>query len=584
MTRSIEADNMAASFALRGSEGVKIFRGPPNHDPVSVHVCDESKTCKAMAFSSDGRFFAWANIECVFIMDAEKLTVCHQLNQPKVTNLMLSPRGNTLVTLGPYFAPDRGGGEPNLLFWNVQTGAIVKSYTFKKSYNWEPKWSGDDEVCAVCINNELHFYEKNNFEILANKLHLQKVTGFCMAEGTAPYMVSVYVAGAKGQPSFVRVYQYPNFGGQTAAIANKSFYKADRVHMYWNKAGTGLVILTSTESSDSSYYGEQGLHYIGVGAGESCLVPLAKNGPVYSVMWSPLNTEFCVVYGYMPSKATLFNLKCEPIFDFGTGPRNHCFYNPHGNILCLSGFGNLAGHVEFWDVKQHKQISQFKAADTTSFLWSPDGEHILTATTAPRLRVNNGYKLWHYTGSLLATEPVASGNELWEATWRPAAFSEKPVRYKPAEPGLAMPEAQKTEAYRPPQARGSDYKPLQLHQYEPASNPKQPQATIMGTDKAVSKNKKKREARKAKSSQEGEAKDQAIPDMTHHAPSDASNPTPTTGNPEVDKKIRNIRKKLQQIEKLKEQLAAGKQLEVNQMEKLKTEDALVKELEDLEIG
>lgn len=41
---------------------------------------------------------------------------------------------------------------------------------------------------------------------------------------------------------------------------------------------------------------------------------------------------------------------------------------------------------------------------------------------------------------------------------------------------------------------------------------------------------------------QGEAKDQAIPDMTRHAPSDASNSTPTTGNPEVDKKIRNIRK------------------------------------------
>lgn len=27
-----------ASYIVRGSEGVKIFRGPPNHDPVSVHV------------------------------------------------------------------------------------------------------------------------------------------------------------------------------------------------------------------------------------------------------------------------------------------------------------------------------------------------------------------------------------------------------------------------------------------------------------------------------------------------------------------------------------------------------------------
>ena len=38
-------------------------------------------------------------------------------------------------------------------------------------------------------------------------------------------------------------------------------------------SGTGLVILTSTESSDSSYYGEQGLHYISTN-GDSCLVPL----------------------------------------------------------------------------------------------------------------------------------------------------------------------------------------------------------------------------------------------------------------------------------------------------------------------
>ena len=36
----------------------------------------------------------------------------------------------------------------------------------------------------------------------------------------------------------------------------------------------------------------------------------------------------------MPAKATIYNLKCEPVFDFGTGPRNLAFYNPQGtNIL-----------------------------------------------------------------------------------------------------------------------------------------------------------------------------------------------------------------------------------------------------------
>lgn len=35
----------------------------------------------------------------------------------------------------------------------------------------------------------------------------------------------------------------------------------------------------------------------------------------------------------MPAKATLFNIKCESLFDFGTGPRNDVFYNPHGNNI-----------------------------------------------------------------------------------------------------------------------------------------------------------------------------------------------------------------------------------------------------------
>ena len=46
----------------------------------------------------------------------------------------------------------------------------------------------------------------------------------------------------QGQPSYVRVYRYPDFGGPAAAVANKSFYKADRVNMYWNKIGEDLCV------------------------------------------------------------------------------------------------------------------------------------------------------------------------------------------------------------------------------------------------------------------------------------------------------------------------------------------------------
>ncbi len=41
----------------------------------------------------------------------------------------------------------------------------------------------------------------------------------------------------------------------------------------------------------------------------------------------------------MPAKATLYNVKGEACFDFGTGPRNDSNYNQFGSLLCLRGFG-----------------------------------------------------------------------------------------------------------------------------------------------------------------------------------------------------------------------------------------------------
>lgn len=37
----------------------------------------------------------------------------------------------------------------------------------------------------------------------------------------------------------------------------------------------------------------------------------------------------------MPAKATIFNLKCESVFDFGTGPRNAAYFNAQGNSILL---------------------------------------------------------------------------------------------------------------------------------------------------------------------------------------------------------------------------------------------------------
>lgn len=182
----------------------------------------------------------------------------------------------------------------------------------------------------------------------------------------------------------------------------------------------------------------------------------AKSGPIYDVVWNSNSTEFCAVYGFMPAKATIFNLKCDPVFDFGTGPRNAAYYSPHGHILVLAGFGNLRGQMEVWDVKNYKLISKPVASDSTYFAWCPDGEHILTATCAPRLRVNNGYKIWHYTGSVLHKYDVPSNVELWQVSWQPfldGIFPAKTITYQAVPSELPREEPKTATAYRPPALR-----------------------------------------------------------------------------------------------------------------------------------
>ena len=56
--------------------------------------------------------------------------------------------------------------------------------------------------------------------------------------------------------------------------------------------------------------------------------------------------------------------------------------------------------MEIWDFQKQRQVAQYQSPDTTHFQWCADGAHFITATTSPRLRVGNGYRLWHFKGKL----------------------------------------------------------------------------------------------------------------------------------------------------------------------------------------
>lgn len=168
----------------------------------------------------------------------------------------------------------------------------------------------------------------------------------------------------------------------------------------------------------------------------------------------------------MPAKTMLFDQRVRPLHDFGAAPVNFISFNPQGRLIALAGFGNLAGKIEVFDRRTLTRASTIEAPNTSYCAWSPDGRFLLTATLSPRLRVDNGLRIWHCTGTLVHAQ---STDELYDARWRPTAVENVPafgntlppspipsasVTQMEKEGALKAAPAKPAGAYRPPGARG----------------------------------------------------------------------------------------------------------------------------------
>ena len=166
----------------------------------------------------------------------------------------------------------------------------------------------------------------------------------------------------------------------------------------------------------------------------------------------------------MPAKTTIFNTKANATHNFALSPRNTILFSPHGRFVLVAGFGNLAGQMDIYDMeKDYQKICTIEASNASVCEWSPDGKHILTATTSPRLRVDNGVRIWHVGGGLMYNVEL---HELYHVTWRPQSPNSHPLE-DPLHPmptphasalaylGTVKTPSKSAGAYRPPGARGS---------------------------------------------------------------------------------------------------------------------------------
>lgn len=225
-----------------------------------------------------------------------------------------------------------------------------------------------------------------------------------------------------------------------------------------------MLAQTDVDKSNKSYYGETTLYLLYANGGFDARITLDKEGPIHDVTWSPNGKEFGVIYGYMPAKTTIFNQRAVAMHSFQIAPRNTLIFSPTGRFVLVAGFGNLAGQIDVYDLeKDYRKVCTIESGNPSVCQFSPDSRYILTATTSPRLRVDNGVKIWHVGGSIMYNEDMV---ELYNVGWRPVLpeniptadpLNPVPVAHSSAAAflGTVRTPSKPVGAYRPPGARGT---------------------------------------------------------------------------------------------------------------------------------
>ncbi|CBQ69187.1 conserved hypothetical protein [Sporisorium reilianum SRZ2] len=632
----VPAGDAITQWAYRAQKSIGLNTGSPSY--TSVNGFDQVQgATRIFQYSPDGSTFAAAMDDFTRLVDtraASTSSVKRDLPVPKVVDLQFSPKGGFLSTWERPSKLEDGSGARNLKIWDTETGDTVAAFERKSQDGCFFQFTANEQYCVRQVSTELQIYEPRHIadKGVIGRLRLEGITSFEVGPGDKP-SIAVFCGEKKGAPASVRVYSLdsliPSPESAPAPVSQKTFFKADKIQIKWNKAGSALLFMTSTDhdKTGKSYYGETNLYLMSVRGDFDCRVALDKEGPIHDFEWNPNSKEFIVIYGYMPAKAVLFSHRVNVIAELGTQPRNFVAFNPQGRLFCVAGFGNLSGTVDIWDRDNlaKGKVYSMDASNSSVCQWSPDGHFLLTATLSPRLRVENGVKVWHCTGELAHVDMI---DELYQAGWRPgsnaglAAFpAQIPTAPAPSPAAvlyLATKAASKrpTGTYRPPGARGQNTPDIYKRIDEGGSGASTPDLARSGSQQNgtyqapgsgnrkraipgapgsaprnsnTTNNQKDGKKKGGKQQQQQNGKNGAaapavivVEEPAVPAVSGAAEVGGSAGAANLEKKVRNLNKKLKAIEELKLRQAGGEKLEAMQLAKIAAEDEVRRELATLE--
>ncbi|SCN59022.1 eukaryotic initiation factor 2a, putative [Plasmodium chabaudi adami] len=277
------------------------------------------------------------------------------------------------------------------------------------------KWTDSESNCLCLINNQIYIYKDNNFNVVSDKLKLEHIEFFEVSPeqyitesgennngnpNKRKVFLATYERGTKGNSSVFKIFNLDNLSKH---IYSKNFFNSDEIKLKWNKNGTSLLlqIHTQVDKEKQSYYGSSNLYFIDTIKLKDVNI-MTNKGLIYDTIWSYNQNKFYVCKGEIPADIVLHDKNGNIIHSYGKHKFNTLKLNYNEKLLLTGGFGNLSGDISIWNTINKKEITKTKSSCAVICEFFNDDKHFLTATTHPRLRVDNNIKIYKYNGLIVS--------------------------------------------------------------------------------------------------------------------------------------------------------------------------------------
>ncbi|KAI5959839.1 PRT1 [Candida pseudojiufengensis] len=469
----LQDDQGRDQIILHFNDTVGIYWNKKSNEPEPVVDPRKGFTSKYARFSPKGTYLFSIHPQGIQSWGGEDLHSIKRFYHNQVRLIDFSPNEKYMVTLSPVpislpdsaierqqfpFGPESEGHK--LVIWDMITGEPVRTFALpphlenQKEMPWPlVKWSYDDKYCARQGPDALAIYETPSFQLLDKKL--VKIDGIQDFEWS-PAEVKLH-NNKNDEGDHILSYWTPESTNQTARVAimqipsrqvlrTVNLFQVSDCKMHWQSEGKLLCIKVDrhTKSGKTIF---SNLDFFKVSEKDIPVEKLELKDVIVNFAWEPKSERFITIsrlddgnpnpaipkntitfYSPETTKGKNASTKYKPYKKFENKHSNTVIWSPKGRYVVVATISRSSGEIEFFDVSFEddsskktsstnvKLLKTDKYSGMTNISWDPSGRFVTAWSSAWLHAIENGYRLYEFTGNLLRDESIDQFNDF---IWRP---------------------------------------------------------------------------------------------------------------------------------------------------------------------